>query len=201
MTLTLNQLKKILPLNKDVTELCDLLNKYLPLYEINTKDRIVMFMSQCSHESNQFTVMKENLNYSSQGLLKTFSKYFNEKQAEQYARKPEMIANRAYANRMGNSNEASGDGWTFRGKGYIMLTGRSNVTAFATYIKKSVDETSKYLETKEGALCGGMFWWKENQLNSFSDAQDIIGATKRINDGTNGIVSRQDEYKRISAII
>lgn len=201
MQLTEAQVKEILPLNKDYKEWTALLNEFLPKYNINTDIRVAMFLSQCSHESSQFRILKENLNYSRQGLLSVFGKYFNASNVDAYVRKPEKIANFVYQNRMGNSNEDSGDGWKFRGKGCIMLTGRQTVTAFALSIGKYVDETSEYLETKDGALCGSLFWWKENQLNSFADAKDVRGATKRINGGYTHLTERESEYNRISAII
>lgn len=202
MQLTEAQVKEILPSNAEYKAWTVLLNKFLPKYGITSDIRVAMFISQCSHESNQFKVLKENLNYSAQSLQTTFKKYFpNAIIAEQYARKPEKIANYIYKNRMNNGNETSGDGWKFRGKGLIMLTGRANVTAFALSIRKSVDETSLYLESKEGALCGSLFWWEENQLNSFADAKDIRGASIRVNGGTIGLSHREAEYKRISAIL
>lgn len=201
MILTSEQLKKILPLNKEVELLCILLNKYLPLYDISSKDRVVMFLSQCSHESNQFTVMRENLNYSADGLLKIFPKYFNQSNVYSYARNPKKIASRVYANRMGNGDEESMDGWTHRGFGFVQVTGKSNQTAFALFTKKSIKDILKYIQTTEGALEISLFWWKDNQLNSYADARDIRGATKRINGGILGITHRIEEYERIYLIL
>jgi putative chitinase len=201
MLLTEDQVKKILPTNKKYKEWTKLFNEILPKYDINTKDRLVMFLAQCSHESNQFTVLKENLNYSQQALMTIFKKYFNVATAAEYARKPEKIANRVYANRMGNGNEKSGDGYKYRGRGEIQTTGKMNYAAFAKYIGKTIDETVTYLETNAGALESACFFWNQVQLNAFADVADIEGATKRINGGLNGFAHRQSEYKRISEII
>lgn len=202
MLLTEEQVKLILPLNKDYKEWTKLLNEFLPKYDINTDIRVAMFLAQTSHESSQYRVLKENLNYSAQGLRTTFGKYFpNNVIAEQYARKPEKIANRVYANRMGNSNEASGDGWKHAGLGLIQLTGKSNQSAFATRVKMKLDDAIAYMKTKSGALESSCCFWEEHQLNSFADAKDIRGSTKRINGGLIGIISREEEYNRISAIL
>ena len=199
--ITIEQLQKILPLNKECVIWVDLLNQYLPKYEINTKDRLVMFLAQTSHESSQYTVLKENLFYSSQGLLKVFPKYFNEKQAEQYAKKPIMIASRVYANRMGNGDEASQDGWKYSGKGIIQLTGKSTVSEFSTSINKTLDETCEYLLTKDGALQSVLYYWNKNKLNISADSKDITSNTKKINGGIIGLQARIDEYNRISNIL
>lgn len=195
------QLQKILPLNKECAIWVDLLNTYLPKYEINTKDRLVMFLAQTSHESNQYTVLKENLFYSAQGLLKVFPKYFNVTQAEQYAKKPIMIASRVYANRMGNGDEASQDGWKYSGKGIIQLTFKSNYMELAKHLAISLEDTILYLSTKEGSLDSAGFFWKQNNLNKFADAKDIKGSTKKINGGLIGIEHRTSEYNRISNIL
>lgn len=197
MLLTQEQVKKILPLNSDYVEWTNLFNEYLDQYEINTLDRMVMFLAQCSHESNQFTVLKENLNYSASGLMKTFPKYFNLAMAGLYQHKPVDIANKIYANRMGNGGESTGDGWKYSGKGVIQLTGKENYSAFATYIGKTLEETIIYLQTKEGALLSAIFYWNDHQVSEFSDAQDIEGARRRINGGLNGIDNVKSEYSRI----
>jgi putative chitinase len=201
MILTEDQVKQILPLNKDYKEFTAIFNEILPKYEIDTKDRVSMFLAQCSHESNQFTVLKENLNYSQQALVSIFKKYFTISTAVSYARNPEKIANKVYANRMGNGNEASGDGWKYRGRGAVQLTGKNNYEAFATYIGKSLPDTITYLETKKGAVESACFFWHENQLNSFADAQDIDGCTKRINGGVNGLLERIQNYITITSIL
>jgi len=164
-------------------------------YEINTKERVAGFLAQCGHESLDFTVLKENLNYGAKGLRGTFGKYFpDDATAAKYERKPEMIANRVYASRMGNGNEASGDGYKYRGRGAIQLTGCSNYTAFAKDIGKTIDETIIYLETLEGAIESACWFWKKNGLNEIADKKDITLMTKRINGGTIGLEDRTKHW-------
>jgi putative chitinase len=138
----------------------------------------------------------ENLNYSAKGLVGTFKKYFpTEEIAKQYERKPEKIANRVYANRMGNGDENSGDGYKYRGRGLIQLTGKFNYTKFSQSIDLSLDETVKYLETPEGAVASAGWFWDNNKLNRFCDNDDFITLTKRINGGTIGLADRKHHYE------
>lgn len=170
-------------------------------YEINTLNRAAGFLAQCSHESNNFSVLEENLNYSAAALLKVFPKYFKSMdEAEQYARNPEKIANKVYANRMGNGDEASGDGFKFRGRGFIQLTGKNNYQMFAETLKLSLDETINYCTTKAGAIESALFYWMNNNINSLCDKDDIKAMTKAINGGLNGLddrTSKYIEYKKI----
>lgn len=193
--ITLNQLKKICPNNKQPEALLEVLNKVLPKYEINTKERIACFLAQCGHESAQFTVLKENLNYSAQGLCNTWPKRFTSlEMATPYNRNPEKIANKVYADRMGNGSEASGDGFKFRGRGCIQLTGKENYQAFATDCGKTLDETVTYCETLEGAIASGCFFWKTNNLNKYADSSEFTTLTKRINGGVIGLEDRKQHY-------
>jgi len=146
-------LKTIIGDNNNLSEWFESLSKILPQYDINTPERIAAFISQCAHESGNFARLNENLNYSAEALQKVWPRHFPNKEiAEQYARQPEKIANRAYANRMGNGDESSGDGWKYRGRGLIQLTGFTNYSAFATDTEKSVDEVVTYLQTISGAV-------------------------------------------------
>jgi putative chitinase len=195
--LNLEKLKKCVPNNKNHVGLLDAFNKVFEKYEINTKERVAGFLAQCGHESLDFTVLKENLNYGAKGLRGTFSKYFpDDATAAKYERKPEMIANRVYASRMGNGNEASGDGYKFRGRGAIQLTGCSNYTAFAKDVGKTIDETIVYLETLEGAIESACWFWKKNGLNEIADKKDITLMTKRINGGTIGLEDRKKHWEK-----
>lgn len=173
------------------------LNDVCEHYEIsNTPQRLASFLAQISHESGGFNFTKENLNYGAKGLMTTFKKYFpTEDQAKQYERKPEMIANRVYANRMGNGPESSGDGYKFCGRGLIQLTGKDNYTRFANALDLSIDECVAYLETPAGAVTSAGFFWDFNNLNSYCDRDDFIGLTKRINGGTIGLADRQHHYE------
>jgi len=183
-------LKRILPQNRDPVKLHDAMMRIFPKYDIVTNERIAMFLGQCAHESGQFNIMTENLNYSAAGLLKTFKKYYNPALANAHARNPEKIANHVYANRMGNGPESSGDGWKFRGHGFIQLTGRSNHTSFYNSLGLGIDAGLAYIKTLDGALESSCWFWKTNGLNAFADRIDIEGATRRINGGTNGLKDR-----------
>lgn len=173
-----------------------------PLHEVATyydmydnMNRAAAFVAQTAHESGGFNFVKENLNYSAKGLMGTFKKYFpNEAIAKEYERKPEKIANRVYANRMSNGDEASGDGYKFCGRGLIQLTGRANYTKFAQDLGISLDETVAYLETPEGAVSSAGWFWDNNNLNQYCDADDFVTLTKRINGGTIGLEDRQHHY-------
>ena len=136
------------------------LNKYMQEYGITTEKRIASFIAQIAHESVNFSAVVENLNYSAAGLLKTFSKYFNADTAAMYANKSEMIANRVYANRMGNGDESSGDGWRYRGRGLVQLTGKSGYYAFqqATGVNCLTDPT--LLEKPDAAVHAACWYWK-----------------------------------------
>lgn len=170
-------------------------------YAINTVNRKAGFISQTMHESGGYRLMVENLNYSSKGLLATFKKYFTPEEAEKYARQPERIANRVYGNRMDNGPEASGDGWKYRGRGFIQLTGKHNYTKFSTAIGKSTDEAVKYLETVEGALYSAAWYWQERKINKYCDENDIVGMTKVINGGTVGLDERKKFYEKAQQLV
>lgn len=168
--------------------------QYYDMFENNK--RAAAFLAQIAHESGCFTAVVENLNYSARGLMTTFKKYFpTEEIAKQYERKPEKIANRVYANRMKNGPESSGDGWRFRGRGLIQLTGRDNYTRFSEGLSISLDETVAYLETPAGAVSSAGWFWDNNSLNAYCDRDDFIGLTKRINGGTIGLPDRIHHYE------
>ena len=194
--LTKDMLKAFAPKAKRGSELHKAMVKILPKYDIDTPDRIAMFLAQCGHESGGFVFMAENLNYSAKALDAVFGKYFvrGGRDAKEYARDPEKIANVVYASRMGNGDTASGDGWKFRGRGYIQLTGRDNYTRFASSIDKGLRDAVEYVETVEGALESACWFWDTNGLNRYADNQDVKGATKRINGGYNGLEDREHHY-------
>ena len=172
------------------------LQQLLPDYEINTPKRIAAFIAQCAHESGGFRFLKENLNYKAESLLKVFPKYFPDMAtAKAYEKKPEKIANRVYANRMGNGNEASGDGWRYCGRGLIQLTGKDNYSWFAGSIQVSVEEAAEYLQTFEGAAQSACWFWETNNLNKEADAGDIKLMTRKINGGFIGLEDRIKHYK------
>jgi len=192
MELTKQQLKQLLPKNPYIDQWHNALSQLLPDYEINTPQRIAAFIAQCAHESGGFIFLTENLNYRAESLLKLFSKYFKTMdEARSYERKPEKIANKIYANRMGNGDEASGDGYKYRGRGLIQLTGKTNYTWFAASLEISPEEAAEYTQTFEGAAQSACWFWETNKINSFADKGDIIGMTKRINGGTIGLEDRK----------
>jgi putative chitinase len=167
----------------------------LPEYEINTPHRVAAFIAQCAHESGGFKFLKENLNYKAPSLRRVFAKYFpTDDLARAYEKRPEMIANRVYANRMGNGPEESGDGWKYCGRGLIQLTGKNNYTFFAGSLDMDVEDVPEYLETFEGAVQSACFFWEQNNLNQWADKGDILTLTKRINGGTIGLDDRIKHY-------
>ena len=199
MELTLEQLKQLLPKNPYVAQWHHALSQLLPDYEINTPQRIAAFIAQCAHESGEFVFLKENLNYKAATLRKIFPKYFpTDAIANEYASRPDKqaaIANKVYANRMGNGPEESGDGYRFCGRGLIQLTGRDNYTFFAGSLQISVEEASEYLQTFEGAAQSACWFWETNNLNQWADKGDILTLTKRINGGTIGLEDRIKHYE------
>ena len=199
MELTKEQLKQLLPKNPYIDHWHHALAQLLPDYEINTPQRIAAFIAQCSHESGGFTALKENLNYKPATLRKLFGKYFpTDALAEEYCAKPnkqEAIANRIYASRMGNGDEASGDGYKYCGRGLIQLTGKSNYIAFADSLQITPEEASQYLATFEGAAQSACWFWEANNLNQWADKGDIVTLTKRINGGTIGLDDRIKHYE------
>ena len=192
---TKQQLKEMIPKNPYVDQWFEAISEILPEYEITTPQRVAAFLAQCAHESGGFVFLKENLNYKAASLRRVFPKYFaDDAIAAQYAGKGEMIANRVYANRMGNGDEASGDGFRYCGRGLIQLTGKNNYTFFAGSLDIPVEEASEYLQTFEGAVQSACFFWEQNKLNQWADAGDILTLTKRINGGTIGLEDRVKHY-------
>jgi len=198
MLLTLSQLNQMLPNNQHVETWYGALIQLFPSYEINTPERIAAFIAQCAHESANFTVLKENLNYRWQSLRRVFPKYFpNDEIAQRYASMPnkqEAIANRVYANRMGNGPEESGDGYRYCGRGLIQLTGRDNYAWFAASLGIPIEQATEYLGTFEGAAQSACWFWETNNLNQWADTGDIKELTRRINGGYNGLEDRINHY-------
>ena len=188
--LSLQQLKQMVK-NPHIDHWHEALDQLLDDYDINTPLRVAHFVAQCAHESGNFVFIKENLNYKAASLQKIFSKYFPTAElAAQYANQPERIANRIYANRMGNGPETSGDGYKYCGRGLIQLTGKDNYTFFAGSLNIPVEEASDYLATFEGAAQSACWFWEQNNLNRFADANDVKGLTKAINGGYIGLEDR-----------
>ena len=182
--------------NKEWEEWYSAMCEILPLWEINTIERVAGFIAQCGHESRNFNVLTENLNYSAKALNTIFPKYFKRagRDANEYHRQPEKIANVIYAGRMANGDSASGDGWRFRGGGILQLTGRHNYTEFGEDVEMSAEEAVDYVRTKKGALDSACWFWDENNINKHCDNMDIVKMTKRINGGTIGLEDRKKHY-------
>lgn len=198
--ITIEEFKELAPRAKDPDRWVGAINAVLPSYEITRGNRLAMFMAQCGHESNGFSVLEENLNYSATGLRKIFGKYFpTDSIAAQYARQPEKIANRVYANRMSNGPESSGDGWKFRGRGIIQLTGKFNYMGLSTFIWEDETvllDTPELLVDQHISLHGAGWYWSKTKLNAPSDRGDVLTVTKRINGGTHGLDDRQQRFNQ-----
>ncbi len=162
-----------------------------------TPERAAHFFAQTAHETGGFKAFSENLNYSADGLQKIFGKYFPGLLEEQYARNPEKIANRVYADRMGNGAEASGDGWKYRGRGALQLTGKANYKAFSDYLKNPLIMEQPDLVAGELAFESAMFFFDKNKLWEICDKgvnkDTILALTKRINGGTHGLADREEK--------
>jgi putative chitinase len=185
----LAQALKITPIKAE--EWIDAINETFERFDISTPERQACFLGQCAHESGGFATLKENLNYSAEGLTKVWPKRFPSLEAAQpYHRNPEKIANKVYADRMGNGDEASGEGFKYRGRGLIQLTGKDNYKACGDALGVDlVDDPDLVATPMYAALSAGWFWDKNN-LNKFADANDMTGLTKRINGGTHGLDDR-----------
>jgi putative chitinase len=193
------QFKHLFPLAQDPSSWAESMNSVFPTYDINTPKRVAAFLAQCGHESGGWTVFEENLNYSDKGLNGIFKKYFPTiESAQSYARQPEKIANKVYANRMGNGPEESGDGYKYRGRGPIQLTGKSNYMQFA---KDMFDDWENLFQNpdwvtadRDFALMSAIWFWNKNGLNKEADAGDIKTMTRKINGGYIGLEDRIKHY-------
>ena len=205
--LTRHQLAELIPGNKNIDDWHRALITIMPEYEINTPQRAAHFISQCAHESTNFRSLTENLNYSEKALNAVFGRYFGsspKRNAAEYARNPEMIANYVYMDefrkyKMGNVNE--GDGWLFRGRGLKQLTGRDNYTRFGRYIGMSAEEAAEYVSTFSGAIESACWFWDTNSLNSIADTDDVTKMTRKINGGKIGLADRQERYAKCMAVL
>lgn len=190
---TLDKVAHLLHKNKEPEYWYNAMSQYLPQFGITTPARVAGFIAQGQHESLDFTVLQENLNYSAKGLRGVFPKYFpTDELAMQYQRKPEMIANRVYGGRMGNGPEATGDGFRFRGRGVLQLTGRSNYTQCSQdlFQDDTLVNDPDLVRTPEYAIITACWFWHKNQLNQICDKGDIVLLSKRINGGTIGLEDR-----------
>jgi len=202
---TQDQLHQFLPQNQHVEHWFEALAKVLPDYDIATVQRVAAFLGQTAVESAGYTAIQENLNYRPETLAKLFGHHFSGMdEIQQYCSAPnkqEMIANRIYANRMGNGDEASGDGWRFCGRGLIQLTGRANYTAFGQSIDSTPEQVSDFLQTFEGCVQSACWFWEANNLNDVADAGDMKTMTHKINGGFLGLDERIAHYQRALQIL
>jgi putative chitinase len=196
----LNKLKGHIP-DAVIGQIPDVMAKF----NINTSLRLAHFLAQCGHESAGFKAVNENLNYGAKGLLTTFKKYFpTQALAEQYQRNPEKIASRVYGGRMGNGGEETKEGYKFRGRGYIQLTGKANYTEFDKVVSENILENPDLVATKYPLLSAAWFWSK-NGLNSVADKgatdADVTAITKRVNGGTIGLPDRIKHFKEYYSLL
>lgn len=202
MILTLSKLERILVGNSNVDEWYRALTENIYFFEIDTEKRIAAFLAQTSHESMNYTRVIENLNYRWTSLRSVFPKYFpNDSLAKKYAHDQRAIANRVYANRMGNGPESSGDGWRYRGRGLIQLTGKYNYKKFGDSLGISLSEVPDFLETFDGAVISACWYWENKNLNYYADNDDIKSITKLINGGYIGLEDRIRKYSNILEIL
>ena len=208
--LTKEMLRAMINDNPDSDTWFEALAEIMPKYEIITPNRIAGFVAQCAHESADFKRLEENLNYSEKALLSVFGRYFGtggkKRDAAEYARNPEMIANYVYQDEfrtkrgaMGNVEE--GDGWRFRGRGLKQLTGRNNYTAFGKTVGMSAEEAAEYVATPKGAVESACWFWDTAKLNKIADSGDIVKMTKKINGGTIGLEDRTERWEKALAIL
>ncbi len=194
-------------ISADADDWYDALCDILPKYGITTERRVAHFLSQCAHESGGFKRLEENLNYSAKALRAVFGRYFGpapKRDADEYHRKPEMIANYVYQDefrkyKMGNVNE--GDGWLFRGRGLKQLTGRENYTRFGASVDMTAEEAAEYVATPAGAVESACWYWESRNLNDIADGDDVVRMTKKINGGTIGLEDRQRRYAHAMEVL
>jgi putative chitinase len=200
-------LAEILSMDKDTAmKWYEALADILPKYGITTQRRVAHFLSQTGHESGNYKTLEENLNYSEKALNSVFGRYFGpgKRNAAEYARNPEKIANYVYqdefrSSKMGNVNE--GDGWRFRGRGLKQLTGRDNYTRFGKTVGMTAEQAAEYVATEKGAIESACWFWQANNLNSIADTDDVVKMTKKINGGDIGLADRQARYKKAMAVL
>lgn len=198
--ITQDQFDRLYPNAKNSSDIVKSLCTLLPKYDIITPKRIAAFISQCGHESGGWRVFEENLNYSAAALNIVFPKYFKNagRDSNDYARQPEKIANIIYCNRMGNGDSLSGDGWLFRGRGSIQITGRDNYASFS-YAEdvKALTDPDIVANEMDMAILSALWYWSTHGLNDYADDGDIKTLTRKINGGFNGLSDRLSHYNSV----
>lgn len=206
--ITLQQFRAMIPQNKEPQAWHEIAISMFKKYDITTINRIAGFMTQCGHESLDFTTLEENLNYSEKALNSVFDRYFGpgKRNAAEYARNPEKIANYVYMDQYRSAkgalgNTQPGDGWRFRGRGIKQLTGRNNYTAFAKSVGMTAEKAAEYVATKQGAFESACWFWKTNNIAAYADRGDIVGMSKRINGGTIGLDDRTRRWNKALSVL
>lgn len=201
MKITEPMMRRIAPnINREeVKNFVAVFNEWAEKFDINTPMRTAMFIANVLHESACLNHFEENLNYSADALMRVWPKRFDKAKAEAYARNPKKIANYVYANRMGNGDEASGDGWRYRGRGAIQLTGKNNVKAYAesSYCVGDLMAHPEWLAKSPGAYKSAMWFWKANGLNLICERGDMTLVCQRINGGLNGLADRSFYFRKL----
>lgn len=199
--ITIEQIKRIMPLAKRAEMYLPTLNKYAEKFGVNTPLRMAHFLAQIATESGEMNYTVENLNYTAQSLLKVFPRYFkNSIIANAYAHNPERIANRVYSNRLGNGDANSGDGYRYRGRGFIQITGKAN---YADYARECCPQALNHPELLEGnveAMRSALWWWYKHGCNEIADTDNVTALRKRINGGLNGI-EKATKYTKIAKMV
>lgn len=199
--ITIDQLAACMPRCREPDLWAPILDEKFFTIGLVEKEQVADFISQTGHESLDYNILEENLNYSRDGLLRTFGKYFRGVSVDSYARQPKKIASRVYAYRMGNGSEESGDGWRYRGRGILQVTGRDNYAKCSSYIyndKNILLENPDLLLEKEGAVMSAIWYWDVNNLKDITDFETL---TRRINGGINGIDDRWARYNRAMEVL
>lgn len=205
---TRDMLRALINNNSKSDEWYDALVDILPKYDITTVERVAGFVAQCAHESGDFKTLEENLNYSEKSLNAVFGRYFGpgKRNAAEYARNPEKIANYVYmdefrskAGQMGNTQP--GDGWRFRGRGLKQLTGRNNYTAFGKTVGMTAEQAADYVATEKGAIESACWFWNSKKLNAVADTGDIVKMTKIINGGNIGLADRKERFEKALSVL
>lgn len=201
ITISPDQLSDCMPRCKEPDIWAPLLEELLPSIGVVEPKKVAEFIAQTGHESVDYNVLEENLNYSADGLRRVFGKYFRDVSPDSYARNPRKIASRVYANRMGNGPESTGDGWKYRGRGVLQITGYNNYAKCSEYFFNTPDifvNDPDLLLEKKNALRSAIWYWDVNNLKNITD---FVTLTRRINGGTNGLDDRQDRYDRALEVL
>jgi len=177
------------------------MNMAIEKADLSTPERLAAFIAQCGHESDSFRFMEENLNYKAESLCRTWPSHFNAENAEEYAHNPEKIANRAYANRMSNGDEESGDGWNYRGRGWLQTTGKAGYEQLSDATQIDFVSNPDAVATPEGSAISAAVFWEKHNLNRHVDNNDFTGLTKAINGGTIGQEDRMARYQHAMSVL